>query len=309
MAAETMNAGGEPFAPAARRVNVLARRIVLLCLSLVLVISIIFAAMSLASLANISDRNLRSTAELTMRYLNLDIQSAILPALDLTNNMAAIVPQIDSYGEMKRIFRDILPTVPATFELYYGTTVSRFEGGSFVAATDWDPYTTNPAWDQVKRPWFITSMENPGKRLITDPYEDSSTGKTCVSVVKTVETGGKIIGVVGVDVFLDVLVEIVAGHRITSDGHTFIIDKEGLYLVHENTDYVMQKNFFEIEGKDLKKDIAASPDAQVAILGNTYWASMPVSGLDWIMISTGSTAEMEQDFWQSLIFTIITVLV
>jgi methyl-accepting chemotaxis protein len=287
--------------------SILARRIIVLCLSLVFTISVVFTAVNLLNIANITNRNLKSTAELTMRYLNLDISAAILPALDLTNSVAAMVPQIDSFDNMGDIFENMLPTVPSVFEIYYGTALSRFEGGSFATATDWEPYLTNPEWDQVKRPWFITSMQNPGKTVITDPYEDSSTGEICVTIVRTVESGGKVIGVVGTDVFLDVLTEIVTSRKLTSDGDTFIIDKEGLYLVHQNQDYVMQRNFFDNEGKVLKGKIDSN--VQVIILENKYWASMPASGMDWIIISTGSTDEMRGDFWRLLTITVIIALV
>jgi methyl-accepting chemotaxis protein len=181
--------------------------------------------------------------------------------------------------------------------------VSRFDGGFFVTATDWDPYNANPEWDQVRRPWFITAMANPGRMVITDPYEDSATGETCVSMVKTVEKDGRIVGVVGTDVFLNVLTEIVTSRRITSDGNTFIIDGEGLYLVHKNEDYVMIENFYEGEGKTLRGSITS--DLLVSVQGNTYWASMPVSGLDWYIVTTGSTAEMQSDFWRLLIITVV----
>ena len=223
-----------------RNSSVLARRIAILCLSLVLTISIVFTVVSLLNIDGISTRNLQSTAELTMRYINLDINSTILPAMNLTVSLAAMVPRVESRSEMKNIFTDLLPTVPAVFEMYYGTVVSRFDGGYFVTATDWDPYNSNPEWDQVKRPWFITAMQNPDKTVITDPYEDSSTGKTCVTMVTTVKEGGKITGVVGTDVFLDVLTDIVTSRRITADGNTFVIDKEGLYLVHRDSSLVHQ---------------------------------------------------------------------
>jgi methyl-accepting chemotaxis protein len=287
--------------------NVLARRIIVLCLSLVFTISAVFTALNLVNIVNITNRNLKSTAELTMRYLNLDINAAILPALDLTNSVAAMVPQIDSFDDMGDIFESMLPTVPSVFEIYYGTALSRFEGGSFATATDWEPYLTNPDWDQIKRPWFITSVQNQGKTVITEPYEDSSTGEICVTIVRTVESGGKVIGVVGTDVFLDVLTEIVTGRKITSDGDTFIIDKEGLYLVHKNDDYIIQRNFFDNEGKILKGKI--NSNAQVIVMGNIYWASMPVSGMDWTIVSTGSTDEMRGDFWRLLTVTVVLALV
>ncbi|MCL2139608.1 MAG: methyl-accepting chemotaxis protein, partial [Treponema sp.] len=239
-----------------------------------------------------------------MRYLNLDIQNAIAPALNLADSLASIIPNMENLADIDLYLADLMATVPAAFEMYYGTVISRFDGGLFFTATDWKPYIVYPDWDQVKRPWFITAMQNPGKTIITEPYEDSSTGKICVTMVKTVNDGEKIIGVVGVDVFLDVLTEIVTSRKITNDGNTFIINNEGLYIVHQNTDYVMNNNFFESEGSALKKYF--SSEMQVILQKNTYWAFMPVSGMDWYMVSTGSTDELDRDFWRILTITIIS---
>jgi methyl-accepting chemotaxis protein len=129
-------------------------------------------------------------------------------------------------------------------------------------------------------------MENAGKTVITDPYEDSSTGEICVSMVRTAEKNGRIVGVAGTDVFLNVLTDIVISRKITSDGNTFIIHKDGLYIVHENSEYVMLENFYEHEGEGLRGIVGS--DASVTVQGNTYWASMPVSGMDWLIVTTGS---------------------
>ena len=95
--------------------SVLARRIVILCLSLVFAISIAFTVVSLVNLSNVSSRNLQSTAGLTMRYLNYDVQNALLPALDLTNSVAAFVTEVRA-AEMERILGDLLPTVPSVLK-------------------------------------------------------------------------------------------------------------------------------------------------------------------------------------------------
>jgi methyl-accepting chemotaxis protein len=148
-------------------------------------------------------------------------------------------------------------------------------------------------------------MANPGKTVITDPYEDSSTGEICVTMVRTVERGGKIIGVAGTDVFLSVLTDIVTSRKITSDGNTFIIDKAGMYLVHKDSSLVMTANFFEAEGKDMRGSIIGSSDVHVTVHGNTYWAFMPVTGMDWYIVSTGLTNELKTGFWRLLHITII----
>ena len=129
-----------------------------------------------------------------------------------------------------------------------------------------------------------------------------------MSIVRIVSAGGQILGAVGTDVFLDVLTEIVVSRKITADGNTFIIGKDGTYLVHNNTDMVMKDNFFENEGRDLKESILASTDGYFSVKGKTYWSSVQVTGMDWYIVSTGTTSEFMADFWQVLIVTVSMAL-
>ncbi|MCL2092797.1 MAG: methyl-accepting chemotaxis protein [Treponema sp.] len=278
--------------------SILARRVVILCLSLVLSVSAILSWIFLSNLADVNTRSLHATAGINMRYLNLDVQKALEPSLNLAGSVAAMISSITDPSLLEEVLPDMLSTVPAAGELFYGTTLSRFEGGYFVTATDWDPYGDNPQWDQILRPWFATGLENPGQTAITDPYVDSNTGLLCISVVRTVHAGGSIIGIVGVDVFLDVLNEIVSSRTITEDGHTFIINSDGLYLVHSNSDYILERNFFYTEGLGLE---FSSSDVDVQVIGDSYWASMPISGMDWFIVTTGSTDEFTRDFREVLL--------
>ena len=300
--------------------SVLGRRVVILCLSLVLTIAVSLTVTTLITISRITSRNLQTTTELTMRLINQNVHNAIHPSIELTELVAAMIPEIDSFAEIEDIIVSLLPTIPSVFEIYYGTVTSRFDGGSFVCATDWDPYKTDPAWDQIRRPWFITAMQNPDKTVITEPYEDSSTGQTCVTLVATVKENGKVVGVVGVDVFLDVLTEIIINEKITNDGNTFIIDSSGLYLVHKNSSLVMNGNLFNGEGATkeagvfLRNDFNtrkgfSSSNVYVNIKKGVYWAAMLMPDLGWYVVTTGSTYDLNSDFRNSLLETIILVIV
>jgi len=286
----------------------------ILCLSLVLTIAVSLTVITLINISRITSRNLQTTTELTMRLINQNIQGAIHPSIELTELVAAMIPEIDSFEEIEDIIISLLPTIPSVFEIYYGTVTSRFNGGSFVCATDWDPYKTDPAWDQIRRPWFITAMQNPDKTVITEPYEDSSTGQTCVTIVATVKENGNVVGVVGVDVFLDVLTEIVVNEKITNDGNTFVIDNSGLYLVHKNSSLVINENLFKNEGGFLKKDFDtrkgfSSSNVYVNIIKGTYWAAMMMPDLGWYIVTTGSTYDLNSDFRTSLLEITILIII
>ncbi|GHV66962.1 methyl-accepting chemotaxis protein [Spirochaetia bacterium] len=292
----------------------LASQILMLCLGLVLTISVTLSIIFMTNINRISENNLRALAGETMRFLNADIQNALAPAIQMTTLAASFANDlIGSPEALDAILVEMLATNDSVFELYYGTALSRFDGGNMVTATDWDPYRDNPAWDQVKRPWFGTALAHPGQVVITEPYEDANTGKTCVSVVLTVQDKrGTIVGVTGDDVFLDELTRIVTARSITDGGRTYLIDAAGLYVVHSDTSLVMNSNFFDEtakQGKTVNKADILSNNISVSFFGDTYICSAPVSGMDWYLVSTGSLTPLRAESLRMLRFIILVVVI
>jgi methyl-accepting chemotaxis protein len=293
----------------AKRQIPLSNQVLALSLGLVLGISAMLILLFTRQSTSMVERNIKLNAETAMGFLESNLRNALALSMDLAVLGAAVIPQVGDEEQLDSVLRHMLAPVPAAFEMYYGTTLSRFNGGNFVTATDWNPYGDNPEWDQVKRPWFIHAMKYPRQTVITDPYEDSQTGKICLTVVRTVEdSAGAIIGVVGVDIFLDVLTDLVTSHKITGDGSTFLIDKNGLYIVHKDTAKTLQKNFFHEETSVVQNDIIR-PESTIVLKDGRYWTACPVRGTGWYLVSQGSTAEYLAEFRRFLVFALGIVLV
>jgi methyl-accepting chemotaxis protein len=282
-------------------------RIYALSVGLALLISVVFLVIFLKNTEMANSEHLKDTAKRTMQYLNADIQNALAPAVYMANYIATFASNYDM-EQNSQLLGKMLKAEPSIFEAYYGTALSRFEGGWFATATDWDPYSSNPNWDQIKRPWFISAMQNPGKITITEPYEDSNTGKICITVVKTVaDATGKIKGVVGVDVFLDKLTEMVNEHKITEDGKSFLIDANGLYITHQDLANVMKNNILE----DFKLDKSILEKQSIEFIDNMYVAVIAVPNTpNWYLMSIGSLKNLDKmDLRSILIVITISIIV
>ncbi|MDR2865513.1 MAG: methyl-accepting chemotaxis protein, partial [Spirochaetaceae bacterium] len=72
----------------------LSFQILVLCLGSVLMISTIFAVIFMINLAKITEKNLRSNADITMRYLNADIQNTLAPAIQMTTQAASFAKDV-----------------------------------------------------------------------------------------------------------------------------------------------------------------------------------------------------------------------
>jgi methyl-accepting chemotaxis protein len=288
-----------------RKHTSLASQILVLCLSLVILISLVLSVVFMSNINRIAGGNLRSTAEITMRYLNADIQHALAPFLDMVNSGAAIFNTLPSMETKKVVLERMIAAVPDAFDMYYGTAASRYApGGYFVFASGWEP---GPEWDPPERPWFIDAMARPDAAVITDPYVDSQTGRLCITVARTVkDETGNISGVIAVDVFVDVLNDMVSQRKITEDGSTVLIDGSGLYIVHSNPEYIMKTNIFDdISGID-REDILSTKTI-VAFNGDAYICSAPVPGTNWVLVSQGSLETLRAEAWNILLFVIVVV--
>ncbi|MFA4647633.1 methyl-accepting chemotaxis protein [Pyrococcus kukulkanii] len=96
-------------------------------------------------------------------------------------------------------------------------------------------------YDPRVRPWYKQASEE-GHAVFTDPYPDATTGKWVITYAIPIYQDGKLIGVVGLDVFIDTLVEAIKQSKVGKTGYAFILNEDGLTIAHPNEDYIMKLN-------------------------------------------------------------------
>ncbi|MFC4322436.1 methyl-accepting chemotaxis protein [Litchfieldia salsa] len=102
-----------------------------------------------------------------------------------------------------------------------------------------DPSVQLPEdFDARTRPWYQEAVKNKGEIIWTDPYLDANSNELTVSAAKAVEKNGQFVGVVSVDILLDVLVSLIENVKIGETGYAALLDQSGTYIVHPNEDYV-----------------------------------------------------------------------
>lgn len=102
------------------------------------------------------------------------------------------------------------------FSSYFGTT----DGGFQIYPNKKMP----DGFDPRERPWYKQAMDNKGKVIITLPFADAQTGTRVVSIAKTVERNGKIIGVCAMNVSLETLTEKISTKKVGNSGYIFVSD-------------------------------------------------------------------------------------
>ncbi len=127
-------------------------------------------------------------------------------------------------------------------------------------------------YDPRLRPWYKDAMAAGGTTL-TEPYVDAATGELII----TIATPAKPAGVVGGDLSLKTLVDIINSLDFDGIGYAFLVSADGKILVHPDKSLVMKslRDVFPTDTPRIASELSeAEVDGQARILTFT-----PVKGL------------------------------
>ena len=86
-------------------------------------------------------------------------------------------------------------------------------------------------FDPRKRPWYRQAVNRQGF-TVTEPYVDAATGKPCLTLAIPVYQEKVLMGVLGLDVFLDTAQKLVQNLNFWRKGFFVVIDEGGHILIH-----------------------------------------------------------------------------
>lgn len=188
---------------------------------------------------------------------------------------------------MEGLLKDVKESSDDIFSAYFGT-----EDGKFIIYPKGD---MGKDFNHKERVWYKKAMENKGKVIITEPFNDARTGKLVVSVAKVVENEGKIVGVTGMNVSLENLSKSLSEVKIGESGYVYVTDAKGITLSHPNMENI---------GKDTAttlstwKDIQANTNGFESYIYNgekKYITYETNSTTGWKLVATMDESEITKD--------------
>ena len=143
------------------------------------------------------------------------------------------------------------------------------------------PDATMPAgYDPRERPWYKQAV-SAGQTMLTPPYV-AAVGGLIVTIAMPVKKGGELLGVVGGDLSLNSLVNIINSVDSGGLGYAFLVSSDGQVIVSPDKDQVMKnlKDIYPSSSLHIQKGIQeVTLNGQERIISFT-----PVTGLpsaDW----------------------------
>jgi methyl-accepting chemotaxis protein len=205
----------------------------------------------------------------------------VIAARDLKNYSGADAPQLpltETNERLLEIFEGFAKTHPSTAYLSLGLS----DGG--YASWPNDPKIAN--YDPRQRPWYKAAMAAPGTTVRTDAYYWAPDDVSLIGTVHSVtDAAGQVVGVVGLDVSLKQMTELVKNIKLGDSGYLMLIEANGNVLVDPSDAKHNFKPLADLGGNYAELARHRDGSTQIDIDGKVYMANIVSSaGLGWRFI-------------------------
>src|SRR5699024_1477619 len=154
-----------------------------------------------------------------MFFANIE---SILERFSTNNLVANYKPKNEE--DLIQTFKETEETTSSISNLYIGT-----EAGDFLNALELE---AGDDFQFTERSWYQDAVEADGDIIWTETYVDDGSGETSLAAAVAYYTGGQLEGVVGADVLIDTLIDMIDKITIGEEGFAVIfMRKENLWLI------------------------------------------------------------------------------
>jgi len=92
-------------------------------------------------------------------------------------------------------------------------------------------------WRATGRDWYQLALTDTNNAAVTSPYVDTATRDLCITAVHAVKREGIVIGVVGIDIMVNIMQDIVFAATLDETGYSMLLDTNGDILIHPVAEY------------------------------------------------------------------------
>ena len=228
--------------------------------------------------------------------------------------LAPALSQIHDYSKenLYNIFSAVLQANSVYQDVYMG-----FPDNTAVMGSGFPIENEYSWWRATERSWYQVAMEDTDRAGITSLYVDVATGDLCITVSHAVKRDGVVLGVVGIDILVNVLQDQVFASTLDATGFSMLLDSSGDILIHPDKDYAPNdkgefNNLRTVKGgayADLWKKISASDESNkyTDAKGTVqYYTSSTLDSTGWHMVTVLPAKVISQPITH-LIFIVIPI--
>ncbi len=262
---------------------------------------------------------------------------------DMTNQMQTVSTQITQYFEpfftsqqfvmdypsIQQLFQEMEQS-PATYrfenspnypqavrDLQYADTI----GGDAVQGV-WiagiknneviqsDGYITDSSFEITERTWYQSLQSNTGKSSLSPAYEDAASGGIVVTIVRPYyNNSGEMIGVVGIDLSMDLLMGYLSQISIGESGYVTVYDSNQNLIYHPDSSVLMtnlKDISYSTNMKELLEQQQTSDIVKYQRSGSTYYGgTLYIDEFGWSVLACMPGSEYMRE--TTIIFLILVI--
>lgn len=222
-------------------------------LVLILMLTLLFSSIKVVSSVNSLLKESEQEVDYSLLKNQVYFSNWIKEQSDFLESFAQETQIKQLYNDpqaMEAYFNQRIADIPILESLYMG-----LENGAFIDSTGYIPSADFIA---KNRPWYQAAL-NTNDIVLTPPYLSIPTDGMSISLSKRILLDGAIVGVIGLDVSVNSLVELVQNSLSDNGSYVFIMDANNRILMHPNERFAPKDEVFvELIG-------ATGPQYQVLI--------------------------------------------
>ena len=178
------------------------------------------------------DRNLK-----TVQYIDSEVENQLRGTRKVIETLATNKNIVDGdYEEKKIIFSRVAENNDQFNYLYFSTPQGEHYPFPEVSlSSDYDPR---------ERSWYQDAKAN-SEVIWTEIYLDAATEELVITIATPVFINGQFEGVLGGDVNLNFLSNLVNDVQVGQQGRSYIVDQNGQYIAHPEIEKVLEKENIE----------------------------------------------------------------
>ena len=98
-------------------------------------------------------------------------------------------------------------------------------------------YISDETWEITTRPWYHCVER--GETIYTVPFLETTTGKSVITIATpAIDSMGKTIGVTGMDISVEVIMNTLSEYKIGENGYVMLIGEDGTFIYHPNAEII-----------------------------------------------------------------------
>jgi methyl-accepting chemotaxis protein len=131
---------------------------------------------------------------------------------------------------VRNIFQEALKADDQLINVYVGLA----DKGMLV-----EPAADLPSgFDPTTRDWYQKAASQKNATVWVEPYIDTASKSLVLTVSRAVEADGKLVGVVGVDLKIDSMMELINSVKLGDTGHVFMLDTQNKIISHRDKEQI-----------------------------------------------------------------------